>query len=65
MAPACPTGAFTAAPACRGGDLTVAAYLVDHGANPYAMGHDGKTAYDAAAAAGHEAVVTWLRATQR
>ena len=51
--------------ACRGGDLAVVAYLVDHGANPHAMGHDRQTALEAAAAAGHDAVVTWLRATPR
>ena len=46
--------------ACHGGQLAVAARLVEHGANPEWVGYDGMTCRDIARRSGHEGVVAWL-----
>ncbi len=46
--------------ACRGGQLEVAELLVDRGADPNWLGHDHKTALDAARESDAPALVAWL-----
>ena len=47
--------------AAHGGQLAVARLLVEHGADPSWVGHDGLTAAEAAARDGHDTVAAWLR----
>ena len=47
--------------AAHGGRLDVAQLLVEHGADPSWVGHDGLTAAECAAREGHDDVVEWLR----
>jgi hypothetical protein len=46
--------------ACRGGQLAVAAYLFQHGANVHWIGHDNKAPLDVARESGVAALVQWL-----
>lgn len=48
--------------ACRGGQLEVAEYLHERGADPRWVGHDGKTPLDVARESGELALVRWLEA---
>ena len=48
--------------ACRGGQLRAAQYLIERGANPHWVGHDGKTPLDVARESGAAALVEWLEA---
>jgi ankyrin repeat protein len=47
--------------ACHGGQRRAAEYLLDRGANLNWIGYDGLTPLDAAARAGAESLVEWLR----
>jgi ankyrin repeat protein len=46
--------------ACRGGQLEVAEYLIEHGANLNWIGHDKKTPLDVARECGVLELVQWL-----
>lgn len=46
--------------ACHGGQLRTAKYLLERGADPSWIGHDGLTAAGAADREGHPELVTWL-----
>lgn len=48
--------------ACRGGQQATAAYLLERGADATWVGHDRKTARDAARESGNSNLVTWLDA---
>src|SRR5215204_5775703 len=47
--------------ACRGGQQSTAAYLLDRGADLNWLGHDHKTPFDAAREGGDDALSQWLR----
>jgi uncharacterized protein len=46
--------------ACRGGQLQVAEYLFEHGADLTWVGHDGKTPLDVARESGVSELIQWL-----
>jgi hypothetical protein len=48
--------------ACRGGQLEVASYLFEHGADPHWVGYDGKTPLAVARESGVVALIEWLEA---
>jgi hypothetical protein len=47
--------------ACRGAQRPTAEYLLDRGADPSWVGHDGKTPLDVARDSGDEVFIEWLR----
>lgn len=48
--------------ACRGGQLALAQFLIDRGADMHWVGYDSRTAFDVARVSGSAELVAWLRA---
>lgn len=47
--------------ACRGGQQSAATYLLEQGADPHWVGHDGKTPLEVARESGNVSLLEWLR----